>query len=242
MYASDVIKIAENEIGYLEKKTADKLDDKTANAGTNNYTKFGKYFGVNPAAWCDYFVDWCFCQAFGKEKAKELLHGFSGYTPTSASYFKKAKQYFKSPHRGDVIFYKNSTRICHTGIVYAVDEKYVYTIEGNTSGASGVIANGGGVCKKKYLLSYSRIAGYGRPKYDNAVMIEEPTTNVKLNQKGDGVRWVQEFLNLWGYTIATDGIFGKNTLSAVTALQKTAGLDIDGVVGKKTRAALKRVE
>ena len=43
---------------------------------------------------------------------------------------------------------------------------YVYTIEGNTSGANGVIANGGGVCKKKYKLSYNRLAGYGRPKWD----------------------------------------------------------------------------
>jgi hypothetical protein len=30
----------------------------------------------------------------------------------------------------------------HTGIVYDVDSKYVYTIEGNTSSAAGVVANG----------------------------------------------------------------------------------------------------
>ena len=54
----------------------------------------------------------------------------------------------------------------NTGLVYKVDDTYVYTIEGNTSGASGVIANGGGVCQKKYKLNYSSIAGYGRPKYD----------------------------------------------------------------------------
>lgn len=69
---------------------------------------------------------------------------------------------------GDQVFFKNSVRICHTGLVYDVDDKYFYTVEGNTSGASGVIANGGGVCKKKYKLNYSSVAGFGRPKYDVA--------------------------------------------------------------------------
>ena len=46
--------------------------------------------------------------------------------------------------------------VAHTGLVYAVDNAYVYTIEGKTSGANGVVANGGGVCKKKYRLDYSQ--------------------------------------------------------------------------------------
>ena len=41
----------------------------------------------------------------------------------------------------------------HTGIVTAVNGDRFYTIEGNTSGASGIIANGGGVCAKSYLNS-----------------------------------------------------------------------------------------
>lgn len=34
--------IAETEIGYLEKKSNSQLDDKTANAGSNNYTKYAR--------------------------------------------------------------------------------------------------------------------------------------------------------------------------------------------------------
>lgn len=41
-YASKVIEIAETEVGYLEKKSNSQLDDKTANAGYNNYTKYGR--------------------------------------------------------------------------------------------------------------------------------------------------------------------------------------------------------
>ena len=35
-----LIRIAKNEIGYLEKASNSQLDSKTANAGENNYTKY----------------------------------------------------------------------------------------------------------------------------------------------------------------------------------------------------------
>ena len=174
MSLNKLLKTAENEVGYLEKKSNAQLDNKTANAGSNNWTKYGqdliKEIGSpysNGVAWCDMFVDWCFLKTFGKEKAQKLLGGWSAYTPTSAQYFKNMNQWYASdPIVGDVIFFKNTTRICHTGLVYKVDSMKVYTIEGNTSGVNELIANGGGVFKKSYLLSYKNIAGYGRPKYD----------------------------------------------------------------------------
>lgn len=166
-----VIKIAKAEVGYLEKKTNAQLDSKTANAGRNNYTKYWRDMaaGMNGQAWCNCFVNWCFTKAYGKEEAKKLLcstNGWSYYTPTSAGYFKTKGQWHNTPQKGDIIYFKNSQRICHVGIVYKVDGSKVYTIEGNTSSASGVIPNGGGVAKKSYTLGYSGIAGYGRPKYD----------------------------------------------------------------------------
>ncbi len=173
-YASTVINIALAEVGYLEKKSNKNLDSKTANAGSANYTKYGRdmhklYPSVMdfPAAWCDCFVDWCFQKAYGVSNAKGLLGGnFNDYTPNSAQLYKNKKAWGTTPKIGAQIFFKNSTRICHTGLVYDFDNRYVYTVEGNTSGASGVIANGGGVCKKKYARTNSRIAGYGYPKYD----------------------------------------------------------------------------
>ena len=169
-----LIEIALAEVGYLEKKTKDNLDSKTANAGDKNYTKYArdmmKYNAgifANGFAWCDTFVDWCFTQAFGAEQAEKMLFGWSAYTPTSSGYFKNKKQWHtKNPKKGDIIFFKNASgTICHTGIVYKVDVDYVYTVEGNTSSASGVVANGGSVEKKCYALTHSRIAGYGRPEY-----------------------------------------------------------------------------
>lgn len=169
-----VIKVAESQVGYLEKKSPKDLDSNTGNSGYNNYTKYARDLNnmigapfADGYAWCCTFVQWCFVKAYGLEEAKKLLGGWTAYCPTAVSYFKNMGQWHtNNPQRGDQIFFKNSSGVAgHTGIVYQADSNYVYTIEGNTSGASGVIANGGGVCRKKYAINYSRILGYGRPKY-----------------------------------------------------------------------------
>lgn len=174
-YIQLVIDIAEAEIGYLEKKSNYNLDSKTANAGSANYTKYGRdmhklYPSVMdfPAAWCDAFTDWCFYKAYGVANAKSLLGGnFDDYTVLSAQLYKNKNAWHKSkPKIGDQIFFTNASGgICHTGLVVGVTGTQVITIEGNTSSASGVVANGGCVRKKTYPLTYSRIAGYGRPAY-----------------------------------------------------------------------------
>lgn len=186
-----VIDIALAEEGYLEKASNSQLDDKTANAGSNNRTKYardldalgfynGKKQGV---AWCDVFVDWCFVQAYGLEAALKLTNQPLGKNNCGAGckysrqYYKDKGQLYDTPQAGDQIFFYPSngiggTTIQHTGLVYAVDSTYIYTVEGNTSGASGVVANGGGVCKKKYKRSYERLAGFGRPDYGMTVSVE----------------------------------------------------------------------
>lgn len=81
----------------------------------------------------------------------------------------EAKTTNHTPHRGDVVLFNYSGRFTHTGYVYAVDCNYFYTIEGNTSGASGVIANGGGVCKKSYRTASYSASKFYRPDYSMLV-------------------------------------------------------------------------
>ena len=200
-----VLAVAEAEVGYLEKKSNSQLDNPTANAGKNNYTKYSRdlveWIGSpysQGVAWCDQFVDWCFINAFGINEAKRLLGGWSAYTPTSANYFKQMGRWSSKPQVGSVIFFKNSTRICHTGIVYKVDAATVYTIEGNTSTGAGVIANGGGVCKKSYSLNNSKIAGYGHPLYDASTTVSSPLTTTTLI-KADFTKIAKEVIaGKWG--------------------------------------------
>ena len=165
-----LIAFAKNEVGYLEKKSNKDLTSKTANAGKANYTRYGKWIGANGDYWCASFVSWLFFNAFGEALGKKLLCGaYSAACETIRQNFIKKKRYHTSaPMAGDVIFFSGSRHsgANHIGIVYKTDGGTVYTIEGNTSGGSAVIDNGGGVAKKSYALSNSRILGYGRPDYD----------------------------------------------------------------------------
>lgn len=196
----NVIATALSQEGYLEKASNAQLDSKTGNAGRNNYTKYardldklGVYNGPkNGFAWCDVFVDWCYVQTYGLETGTKMLYqpmgGLGAGVKYSAGYYKSAGAYSKTPHKGDQIFFNSSSgAMAHTGLVVDVDANYVYTIEGNTSSSAGVIANGGGVFRKKYLRSYKYIDGYGTPNYsliqtkEAAPMPEKFTTQTALD-------------------------------------------------------------
>ena len=59
----ELIEVARQEIGYLEKASNAMLEEKTANAGMSNYTKYGHWYGQNGLYWCQQFVSWCAYQA-----------------------------------------------------------------------------------------------------------------------------------------------------------------------------------
>lgn len=172
-----VLKVASEEVGYLEKASNNHLYDPTANAGYRNWTKYandldalGDFYNgpKNGFEWCDSFVDWCFVEAYGVDLALKLLvqpkYSAGAGCTYSMGYYKSKGQLFVQPKPGDQIFFSNDgwKTSYHTGLVEKVENGYVYTIEGNTSSASGVVANGGGVARKSYPISWGR---YGRPDY-----------------------------------------------------------------------------
>ncbi len=67
-----------------------------------------------------------------------------------------------------------------------------------------------------------------------------PTDAVlRPGDRGDGVKALQTALLALGYSAGNaDGIFGTTTEQAVTAFQKSAGLDEDGIAGAATIAAI----
>ena len=267
MSALKVLAIAEAEVGYLEKASNKDLDDKTANAGSNNYTKYARDLDAIPHfynfakqgyAWCDIFVDWLFVQAFGVAAAKKLLcqpdDSYGAGCLFSSRYYKWNNQFYTSdPKPGDQIFFWNSAKndVAHTGIVYKVDDTYVYTIEGNTSSATGVVANGGGVWKKKYKLTYDRIYGYGRPAYDVEPIKSVKTSSVmlpvlKAGANGPAVEALQTLLKLRGYPCGkygpnkdgVDGDFGNGTGDALEKFQTAYKLTVDRTAGPQVWGAL----
>lgn len=257
-----LIATATAEVGYLEKKSNAKLDDKKANAGSRNFTKYWR--DVKPdfqgESWCACFVSWLFMVTFGQEAAAKLLGHFPFvYCPTLA-----AKTTNKKPKKYSVILFWRSGkgRYGHTGIVYDVDNTYVYTIEGNTSGGSEVIANGGGVHKKKYRLSsldsrtkyfmpdYSIVVSASKADSEpNKDLIGKCTISLKtfgLGASDAQIKTVQRLLNALGYTgktgkpLTIDGNLGEHTAYAVSAFQRAKKLSIStpGTIGAKTWTAL----
>lgn len=262
-YAEDVIKVAEEQVGYLEKASPKDLDSKTANAGYNNYTKFARDLNkqvgspfVDGYAWCMTFVTWCFVKAFGTKKAKELLGGWTAYCPTAVGYFKNMNRWFTTPKAGDLIFFYDSDRdYGHVGLVKKVGASTVYTIEGNTSPQSGVIPNGGGVYEKQYPIDYYRIAGYGRPKYDEKKTKAKKYSGtfpvippvLRYGSTGTQVERLQKFLNWYDkYGLVVDGDFGSKTKSAVVDFQRNVfpkdSAEWDGEFGSKSLAKAKKVK
>ena len=101
-------------------------------------------------------------KAFGLDTAKKLLkHWPYVYCPTMSDLFTLNS----NPKVGDiVIFYRNGT-FTHTGIVIKVSGDRFWTVEGNTSGGSTIIANGGGVCQKSYYNSNLPGTKFCTPNY-----------------------------------------------------------------------------
>ncbi len=68
---------------------------------------------------------------------------------------------------------------------------------------------------------------------------EGPLRLTKPLIRGPEVIELQETLEEWGYDVGTvDGVFGKDTDSALRAFQEDYGLEVNGVLDEETATAL----
>lgn len=235
----------------------------------NRATKYRTWFyGYNAedVAWCAIFVSWIFANAnipmiktdgagcFAREgngKYGQWLE--SEYSDNSTK-----------PKKGDIItfvwnysgrYYSQDKYYSdHVGIVYAVDEKCVYTIEGNSGGSNDTSS----VKKRMYSRKDGCINGYFRPFYTDGT---NNTTNDKNSEKsgqekrkmnnlckgdvGDCVLAYKTLLtqaNMFGIIknkVDNTNGFGTGTEKATLEFQKLYKLEEDGIAGVKTITALK---
>ena len=66
-------------------------------------------------------------------------------------------------------------------------------------------------------------------------------TYYKQGDYGYDVLYIQKFLTWYGIKCSADGDYGEKTKAAVEAYQKKRGLTVDGIVGEKTIADMKKV-
>ena len=124
--------------------------------GGDNRGTMEKYGGGAGVPWCAAFVSWLYGK--GQEGTASPLNfdaSVSGLRAQAkeAGYYSEVGTY--TPVPGDIMIQK-SNGASHTGIVVGVDDKYIYTIEGNSGDA---------VRERKYEIgsgSYSKISGWIR--------------------------------------------------------------------------------
>ena len=221
-------------------------------------------------AWCGEFVLWVFVQCFGVKNALEMLCSPNPtgipVCENGAKYFKNAGRWTNKPSVGDVIFFNVSGGINHTGIVVGVTSKAITTVEGNSSDMVSrrtySVSEIGGKIAGFGVPKWSVVADQN---VNDEIVVEDPIENSAPEVKGfslsfhylsngagmdalrylrDEVRAVQQLLIAKGYTCGgygDDGEFGSGTEQSVRNFQFNNGLEVDGVVGPKTRAKLEGV-
>lgn len=224
--------------GYYEKaSSASKyltrdVSNFSANKGSANYTYMGKVCGLNPGSWCAMMVSTAVLEACGGDRslAKKVMWGVWPYAACNQLYdaAPSGKKHRRSsgyiPKPGDVIvFTSNGSYRTHTGQVYAVDDTYVYTYEGNS---------GDKACARSYRLNSTGIYGYVELncEYDTADL-----TGIKAFQKWLGV--------------SIDGVYGANTKKAAIKVHQKwlnskygVNISVDGGWGPDTYCATERLQ
>lgn len=142
------------------------------------------YYGVDFSVdWCAIFVSWLYNSVGGINKYVVKTDGAGCFAREGVA--KGYGKWYESnyscsttqPKAGDIVtftwngqgryWYQDAYFSDHVGYVYAVDNTYIYTVEGNTvgSGESYGSCNNSRVVLKRYNKNSGFINGYFRPNY-----------------------------------------------------------------------------
>ena len=147
--------------------------------GPSKYRQWFYGYEGSGIPWCAVFVSWCFRQIDGLNKYIVASDGAGSIARESVAaglsgewYESEFSDTTTTPQIGDVIefvwnrqgryYYHDIYFSDHVGIVYDVDEKYVYTVEGNAGSDSNDAST---VYLRMYDRTSGAINGYYRPDY-----------------------------------------------------------------------------
>lgn len=161
--AGDVIRVAKSQVGYHEGYSG---------GHWNNYQKYspavpGLEWSQNQA-WCQTFTTWSF-QTAGIPKGS---YPVTASCAVAVSWWKQQNRFSEYPAIGAAVFFGPGGG-SHTGLVYAYDATYIYTVEGNTNSSGS--AEGDGVYLKKRARRDTYVYGYGYPAYPSGIATADPT-------------------------------------------------------------------
>ena len=173
-FRTDIVNIAKSQIGYQEGASEGQYDG-TLVANGDNYTEYGRWYGIPNGQWCAMFVSWCAYIA-GVDEGVIKYHS---YTETQVDFLQEKNQCYdwdvvKSgayvPEPGDVVYFYGGTAgrtVTHVGLVEKFENNILYTIEGNTS--PGSFTTDGGCCYgRSYNFNSTYVKYICRPAYEYA--------------------------------------------------------------------------
>jgi hypothetical protein len=117
-------------------------------------------------AWCATFVSWVAMQAGVANLYPRTASCFTG-----VEWFKQRGRFSEYPAVGAQVFFGPGGGT-HTGLVYAYDGDYIYTVEGNTNDNGS--AEGNGVYLKRRARRDDYVYGYGYPHFPEGIQSADP--------------------------------------------------------------------
>ncbi len=151
--------------------------------GDDEYTPFGERYGYPNGYWCDMFASWCADEAgVSKEvfpRSVNCARHCRAFTALGRYRESAARGGAYVPQQGDlVLFYNDSGRIHHIGLVLYVENETLFTVEGNALTGrldypAEVVSEArvpeeepnDYVTVNQYSLSDPRLHGYAVPAY-----------------------------------------------------------------------------
>lgn len=161
--AGDVIRVAKSQVGYHEGYSGGHWNNNQKYSAAVPGLEWSNY-----QAWCATFCAWVFQEA-GMPKGS---YPVTASCALGVSWWKKENRFSEYPAIGAQVFFGPGGG-SHTGLVYAYDATYIYTVEGNTNSSGS--AEGDGVYLKKRSRRDSYVYGYGYPAYPSGIVTADPT-------------------------------------------------------------------
>ena len=231
-YRSDLITVAESQLGYEESK---KNYIVAEDGDIKGYSRYGAWYGSTYGDWCAMYISFCLNYAGVDETVMPREAGCQNWIELLSGeeyqLYRLAEEY--EPISGDLIFFNNDTEedSDHVGIVTELiaateeEDAKIQVIEGNTSDE---------VAYKTYYLSDSTIMGYGiipdRPEEFLEGVSEETAAPVKFALKKSADTYAPEGVTLTGVwsedviAIANSQI-GYAEISSLSKYDQWAGND-----------------
>jgi hypothetical protein len=189
--AADVIRIAKGEVGYHEGFSDGHWNNKQKYSGAVPGLEWSDY-----QAWCATFASWCFQQA-GMPKGS---YPVTASCALAVAWWKEAARFSEYPAIGAQVFF-GAGGGAHTGLVYAYDGDFIYTVEGNTNTSGS--AEGDGVYLKKRARRDAYVYGYGYPNYPGGIVTADPNWKNPTPSEEDPVALTDAEIKAIGRQVVT---------------------------------------